>query len=224
MDWARFSPEATKLKLYGYWRSSNSWRVRWALDLKKVDYKYIPIDLLKGENQQPAHLARHPLGALPVVEINQGIYLSQSMAILDWIEEVYSLKGPALFPGLPLERAKIRELCEIINSDTMPLQSPRVQKKYSSNAIDQKSWASHFIREGLRAFDVISRVTRKTYSFQDQITAADICLIPQIYNANRYGIDMPKEFPELWAIYERVIKTESCFKASPEQQADAVKS
>ena len=223
MEWARFSPEAKKLKLYGYWRSSNSWRIRWALNLKKIDFNYVPVDILKGENQEPPHKARNSMGALPVLEINDGIFLSQSMAMLEWIEEVYTLSGPALFPGIPLERAKIRELCEIVNADTMPLQAPRIQKKYSPNLIDQKSWAAHFIREGLKSFDVTSRLCRKNFSFQDQITAADLCLVPIIYNGNRYGIDMPKEFPELWTIYERALKTDACFKASPEQQIDAPK-
>lgn len=223
MKWDRFKPKAETLKLYGYWRSSNSWRVRWALELKGIAYEYIPVNLLTGENKQSEHLARHPLGFLPVIEVNQGLYLAESLAIIEWIEEVYSLQGPSFFPGTPLERAKIRELAETINADVMPLQSPRVQKRHSADAAEQKAWAAHFVREGLKAFEVLSRGTRQRYSFFDTLSLADLCLVPQIYNALRFDIDVAQEFSDLWGIYERCLASEACRKAAPESQSDAPK-
>ncbi len=221
MQWRRFSPEADSLKVYGYWRSSASWRVRWALALKNIPFDYIPVNLLKGEHKSPEHLKRNPMGLVPVLEIGEGHFLSESMAILEWVEEVYLLKGPALFPGTPLERAHVRSLCEIINSDTAPLQAPRAQKKYSSEPEKQNEWARDFISQGLRAFDVASRPLRKKFCVYDEVSAADIFLVPQIYNAIRYGIDVAKDFPELHRIYQECLKTSACLVASPETQSDA---
>jgi maleylacetoacetate isomerase len=224
VKWKSFRAEAESIKLYGYWRSSCSWRVRWALNLKEVAYEYVPVNLLKDENRSPEHLKRNALGALPVLEINNEFYLSQSLPILEWIDEVYALKGPSLFPGTPLERAHVRALCEIINADTGPIVMPRVQKAASPDPAGRTAWVQPWIREGLKAFDITSHHSRGQFSFQDRVSAADLCLIPQIYNARRYEIDVQKEFPELFRIWERCLATESCLKASPEQQPDAPKS
>ncbi len=223
MKWDRFKPQSEGLKLYGYWRSSNSWRVRWALQLKGIPYEYIPVNILSGEAQEPPHRARHPLGFLPVLEISPQTYLSQSIAILEWIEEVYTLKGPSFFPGTPLERAKIRELAELINADTTPIQVPRVQKRHSSNPEEQKAWAAHFIQQGLMSFEILSRGSRQIFSVGKELSAADICLVPQIYGALRYGIKVEQDFPDLWKIYQRCLETEACFKSSPSEQIDAPK-
>lgn len=223
MKWRQFAPEAQKLKLYTYWRSSASWRVRWALAMKEIDFESQAVNLLTGENKSAEHLARNPMGLLPVLEVDNGIYLCESMAILEWIEEVYHLRGAPLFPGTPLERARVRQLCEIINSDTAPLQTPRAQKRHSADALSQKSWAQEFIRQGLQAFDQSSRALRKTFSIYNDVSAADLFLVPQIYNALRYEIDVAAEFPELHQIYMNCLNTEACKKSLPEAQPDAPK-
>lgn len=223
MKWRQFAPEAQKLKLYTYWRSSASWRVRWALEMKEISFESHPVNLLTGENKSAEHLARNSLGLLPVLEVDNGIYLSESMAILEWIEEVYHLRGPSLFPGTPLERARVRQLCEIINSDTAPLQTPRAQKRHHADPASQKSWAQDFIRQGLKAFDESSRALRKTFSVYNDVSAADLFLVPQIYNALRYEIDVAAEYPELYQIYTNSLKTEACKKSLPEAQPDAPK-
>src|SRR4051812_28131685 len=110
-------------KLYGYWRSSASWRVRWAFELKKIPFEYIPVNILKEEHKADAHLKRNPMGGLPVLEISPGNFVSQSMAMLFWIEENYA-KEPYIFGKDRTNRYKIIELCEIINADTAPLQTP----------------------------------------------------------------------------------------------------
>jgi maleylacetoacetate isomerase len=221
MNWQRFRAEPTKLSLYGYWRSSASWRVRWALMLKGIAFEYKAINLLKGENKSPEHLKKSPLGSVPVLEINSELYLTESMAIIEWIEEVYTLKGPALFPGLPVERAYIRSLCEMINSDTAALQTPAVQKRHSSDAEEQKKWAQEFISRGLKAYDLASRNCSGKFSFGDDITAADLFLIPQIYNALRYELNVAQEFPQLFKIHERALSTPAALASSPEKQIDA---
>lgn len=220
MKWERFSPVPKIINLYGYWRSSASWRVRWALEIKQIPFNYIPVNLLTGENKSPEHLARSPMGSLPVFETETGKFLSESMAIIEWIEEVFSLKGPVFFPGTPWERAKIRELCEIINSDTAPLQTPRVQKRHSADAAEQKLWAQDFMRSGLKVFDESSKALRGKFSFQNDLTAADLFLVPQIYNALRFELPVESEFPALFQIYQECRALPSCIKSAPESMPD----
>jgi len=224
VKWGRFKTEAKSLRLHGYWRSSASWRVRWALHHKQVPFDYVPVNLLKLEHKTPEHRKLSPLGSIPVLEVeleSERVHLTESMAIFEWIEEVYSLKGPALFPGTPLERAVIRSLCETINSDTAPLQTPRAQKRHSADPAAQAAWAVDFIREGLSAFDVLTRGTRRDFAFDTQVSAADMFLVPQIYNALRYKLDVKTEWPELFTIYERCLALEPCRLAAPDQQSDA---
>lgn len=224
VKWRAFNKEPSVLTLYGYWRSSASWRLRWALHLKEIPFQYVPVNLLKGENKSPAHLKRHPLGAVPVLELNQEeVFLHESLAILEWIEEIYQLKGPSFFPGNALERAKIRSLCEVINSSTAPYQTPKVQKRHSPDTVEQKKWAQDFIREGLTFYDYLSRPLRGEFSVYDQLSAADLFLVPQIYNAIRYEIQVQDDFPDLFKIYEKCLKTPACAKSAPESQVDCPK-
>lgn len=216
------SKAKAELRLYGYWRSSASWRVRWAFELKKLAYEYVPVNILAGDNKKPEHLARNPMGALPVLDTGRGVLLSESLAIMEWLEEEF--RGYSLYPGSALDRAQVRALCEIVNSGIGPLQTPRAQNRHSSNADERAAWAKDFIRQGLHTYDRLSARERGAFSFRDDVSAADLCLVPQLYNARRYGIDLAQEFPELGAIYERCMATPECLKASPEKQIDAVKS
>jgi len=211
------------LKLYGYWRSSASWRLRWALRLKDIPFEYVPVNILKGEHLEAAHLARNPLGILPVVEPEKGMFLCESLAIFEWLEESFPHKGPSLFPGSPLQRARIRSLCEIINAETAPLQTPRALKRHSADTSERTAWATHFIGEGLRAYESLSRPLRGEWSVGDQLSAADLCLVPQIYNAHRYGIDMTQELAPLERLFRKALGLEACQATSPERQSDAPK-
>lgn len=211
---------APAIKLYGYWRSSASWRARWGFELKRVAYEYVPVNILKREHKGPEHLRRNPLGALPVMEVN-GTFVCESLAMLEWMDESFPKQGAPLYPRTPLERAQVRALCEIINSETGPLQTPRAQNRHSQDLEEKNAWARDFIREGLAAYDKLSQAVRGSWSFGDQVTAADICLIPQIYNALRYSIPVADEFPALHALFERALRTEECLRASPEKQIDA---
>jgi maleylacetoacetate isomerase/maleylpyruvate isomerase len=213
----------TTPRLYGYWRSSATWRVRWGFELKGVKYDYVPVNILKKENHERAHLARNPAGALPVLEIEPGRYLAESLAILEWLGETYPKQGPSLYPGDAYARAKIRQLCEIINSGTAPLQTPHAQGQHSADTQERQKWARYWIERGLKIFDQVSAPGRGLYSVGDQPTAADLCLVPQIYNAKRFGVDVKAVAPELLKIFDRALSTPACHRAAPEQQVDAVK-
>jgi len=206
--------------LHGYWRSSASWRVRWALLVKKVPFDTVPVNLLKGEHKSDAYLSLNPSGLVPLLTTPEGEHLSQSMAILQFLEERFP--NPSLFGGGDaLAGARIRALCEIINADTAPLQSPRVQKRHTSDPAAQILWAQEWIRSGLRTFSEC-RPADATFAASSSLSAADLFVVPQIYNALRYKIDVAAEFPELMRIYDLCLGTSEGLRASPDQQADAV--
>lgn len=205
--------------LYGYWRSSASWRVRWAMLLKKVAFEYVPVNILKGEHKSEAHLKINPTGLLPIVTLPTGESIVQSMAILEYLEEMFP--NPRLFGNTTVEGAQIRALCEVINADTAPLQSPRVQKRHSRDSAEQTLWVQEWIRSGLKSFAAL-RPKGGMCAVGDTLSAADLLLVPQIYNALRYHLDVAQEFPELFEIYDRCLSTDEGLRASPDNQSDAV--
>jgi maleylacetoacetate isomerase len=211
-----------RLTLYGYWRSSASWRVRWALTHKGLPFDYVPVNLLKGEHRSAENMARNPSGFVPSLRLEDGkSFLHQSLAIIHYLEDQYP-QSPRLFPATPLAKAQILSLCEIINADTAPLQKPAVFKWHSSSEEEQRAWNQKWIREGLAAYDRGSSMLRGRFSVGDSLSAADLFLIPQIYNGLRYKIDVAQEFPKLYSIYEHCLKLESCQKSCPEAQVDAI--
>ncbi len=205
-----------RIRLYHYWRSSASWRVRWAFALKKIECEFVAVDLLGDEPESPEHRARNPLGYVPVLEFLDGPhrYLSQSMAIIDWAEAVTPL--PALFASDTFERAYQIQLCEIINADTAPLQNLPPQFMYSDDSEKRKLWAQTWIRKGLSAYQALAQKTAGTFSMGDIVSAPDLFLIPQLYNARRYEVAL-EEFPLLKQIYEASLATPECLAASPER-------
>lgn len=209
------------IKLYGYWRSSASWRVRWALQLKKIEYEYTAINLLKAEQKSPEHLKRSPSGVVPVLEIENGKFINQSIPTILYLEEKYP-DTYKLFGSSLVEKTEILSLCEIINADTAPLQTPRVQKRHTSDAVEQEKWCQDFIRQGFQSFDTAIKEAKGKFSFGDKVTAADLFLVPQIYNAIRYKLDVQKEFPKLFEIYRQCLATPEGLASSPEKQSDAV--
>jgi maleylacetoacetate isomerase len=215
-----------ELTLYHYWRSTSSWRVRWALAHKGIAWKGVAVDLLSGAPESPEHLARNPLGYVPVLEIagmpgkTEAVRLFESMAILEWLEESFPGTAP-LFPGNAWDRARIRQLCEIINSDTQPLQNLNPQFLHAPGATPadaeaRKHWAQHWIRNGLHAYEVIARETAGTYSVGDTLSAADLVLIPQVYNAARYEVSL-EDWPVVKRITENARATASHAESEPER-------
>jgi maleylacetoacetate isomerase len=211
-----------KLTLYSYWRSSASWRVRWALELKGLAYECKTVNLLKVENREKSYLEKNPAGLLPLLEVDGQKRVGQSMAILSFLEAL--APKPELFGKDAWEKAKIFEFCETINADTAPLQTPRAQKRHSADEAERKAWAQEFIRAGLGVCEKLATLSVGSFVFGNQPSAADLFLIPQVYNAKRYEIPVDAEFPRLAAIYEHAMGTLACKKAAPDAQSDAQKS
>ena len=190
----------TDVVLFDYWRSSASYRLRIALNLAGVDYTSIPVDLVKGEQRSPEHLARNPQGFVPVLEID-GLRLTQSLAILDYLDQTRDL---GLLPHDPAERARALALAHAIAVDIHPvcnLNVSRYATQISGGREDMpKAWMQNFIRPGLQAFEtLLAGFEQAPYCTGDTPGLADICLMPQIYNARRWEADI-SDMPRLQAV------------------------
>lgn len=205
-------------RLYHYWRSSSSFRLRFALEYKGIPFLETPINLLNGESESEAHLKRNPAGFVPVLEIlkgeHQGQFLSESLSIIRYLEMTHP-ETPTLLPGTAFDQAKIWELAEVINSGTQPLGNMPVTFFYSENPVDQKRWMQHWTRSGLAVFEAICSKTAGQFSYGDRLSLADICLIPQLYNATRQEVDLA-EFPTVLKVQKNAQKLEAFQKAHPD--------
>lgn len=212
---------AEKIVLYHYWRSSCSWRVRWALSLKEVLYRSVAINLLKGEQESDEYKKLNPSAFVPGLVIN-GQAFGESMAMVEWIEEKWP--NPPLLPQNLEDRMRVRQLYLTIAAGTQPLQNLAPQKFHSSDREKQQQFARHWICRGLSAYETILSERKATlYSFGETVTMADLCLIPQCYNALRYGVDL-REYPRIKEIYEICMATDACIKSHPDNQEDAIRS
>lgn len=211
------------LLLYGYWRSSAAWRARIALNLKGVAYGQAFRHLRKGEQSSADFTAKNPQGLVPALDVaGQGV-LTQSLAIVEWIEE--SFPGPKLLPPDPWGRARARALAQIIACDTHPIQNLRVLQ-YVKRELGQEqpaidAFARHWIALGLEAFETrLAEPATGAFCHGDAPGLADLCLVPQMFNARRFGLDL--------APYPRCLRIESACAAlppfaaaAPERQPDA---
>ncbi len=203
----------TDFKLYHYWRSSSSWRVRWALTYKGLTFDAIAVNLLDGSSESEEHLKRNPLGYVPVLQ-SQNKYLIESVAIIEWLEELYP--APALFPKDPFDRAKMRALVEIINSGTQPIQNLSVVDRHSKNEAERKSWMQHFTFNGLQAYNKLIQDEVGPWSMGQTMTAADLFLVPQMYNAQRQEVDT-SAFKRLNQIYAHALQSPACAQTHPDK-------
>jgi len=178
-------------RLYDYWRSSAAYRVRMALNLLGVAYESQPVDLVKGEQRGAENLERNPQGLVPTLEID-GLRLTQSLAILEYLAET---RG-GLLPADPAARAQVRALAYAIAMEIAPICNLSVRNHVAATgAMTADDWQRHYIGKGLAAFEaMLQRADR--FCHGDQITIADLCLVPQIYNAERVGIDVTL-FPQI---------------------------
>lgn len=177
--------------LYDYWRSSASYRVRIALNLTGIAYQPVVIDLLAGDHVAPTHLERNPLGKVPALEID-GLMLTQSLAIVEYLIET---RGVALLPDEPAERARVRALADVIAMDIHPVCNlavvAHVMELTQGGDAVRVAWMQRFISQGLEAFEkLLDHSQTGTFCHGDTPGLADICLIPQLYNANRWGVDI----------------------------------
>ena len=214
---------ATQLKLYTYWRSSSAYRVRIALNLKGLEYESIPVHLVKDGGQQHSENYRelNPQGLVPTL-VDGEIALSQSIAIIEYLDEAY----PDTYSLLSVDtmaRAKIRSLALLIATDIQPLDNLRVLqylKKDMQISDEKKSqWYVHWIVEGFKAYEALLN-DEDEFSFGDSVSLADVCLIPQIYNAERFDIDL-SWFPNILKVQKNCLKLGAFQNAAPENQADA---
>jgi maleylacetoacetate isomerase len=201
------------MKLYHYWRSSSSWRVRWALKFKGIDAELIHVSLLSGESETLEHLKRHPLGYVPVIE-DAGQFIIESVAIIEWLEEKFPERP--LLPVGGVDRAHVRALVEIINSDTQPVQNLTVLDFYSEDVEKRTEWSRHFIQRGLSAYEKLCGEKSGAFSFGDTVTAADLFLIPQVYNAIRFGMALD-EFKTVKKIYENALLLPELIASHPDR-------
>jgi maleylacetoacetate isomerase len=213
--------ELPRLVLHHYWRSSCSWRVRWALALKGVPYEAVAVNLLKGEQLTPAFRRISPAGAVPCL-VADGKPMTESLAILEWLEEVWPT--PALLPRLPAARHRARQLALTVVAGTQPLQNLSVLKRsYEQDEAAKKAHAQFYIAQGLGVYEtILVQEKEMAFSLGAEVTIADLCLVPQVYNAKRFDVDLGKT-PRCAAIYARCLETPACQASAPESQADAVK-
>ncbi|MDH6259912.1 maleylacetoacetate isomerase [Bradyrhizobium sp. BR13661] len=209
------------MKLHGYFRSSAAYRVRIALNLKGLGAEHLPHHLRKGEQCAPAYLAINPQGLVPALENDSGAVLTQSVAIIEWLEETHP--NPPLLPKDPLQRAKVRAFALAIACDTHPVQNLKVLARLRELGLAEdkvQDWAAWVNREGLSACETLIQDEPGPFCFGAAPTLADLCLVPQLANARRFGVDV--------SAYPRLLKAEAAAKAlpafvnaAPEKQPDA---
>lgn len=214
------------IELYTCFRSSAVYRVRIALNLKAIEYESFPVHLPKGEgeNVDLAYLELNPQGLMPTLKDGDRIF-TQSLAIIEYLEELFP--DPPLLPSFARDRAHVRALAQIIACDIHPLNNNRVEdylrKNFDCSDTQWLAWYRHWIEIGLEAMESMLKreVATGTYCFGELVTLADVCLVPQIYNARRFDCDL-SSVPTLLGIEDRCLQLEAFEKATPQNQPDAV--
>jgi maleylpyruvate isomerase len=209
------------MKLHGYFRSSASYRVRIGLNLKGLRAEHLPHHLRKGEQCAPAYLALNPQGFVPTLESDAGDIITQSLAIIEWLEETHP--NPPLLPKDPLRRAKIRAFSQAIACDTHPVQNLKVLARLRQLGLPEEqvtAWAAWANREGLTACEKLIATESGPFCFGATPTMADLCLVPQLANARRFGVDV-SAFPRLLQAEAAAKALPAFADAAPERQSDA---
>lgn len=212
------------MRLFNFWRSSASYRVRLALSFKNVSYEYVAVNLQKGEQHQAEHVQRNPWHSVPVLEVEEEgkkVLLPQSVAIVEYLEERYP--APPLFPRSRVARAQMRALVEVVNSGIQPLHNLQVLNHVRDELKgDPKPWSEKWIGQGLDALEAMAKQSSSTYLVGDQFTFADVCLLPQLFGARRFASVDPARFPTLTRIEATCLALDFVQRARPETQPDAV--
>jgi maleylpyruvate isomerase len=215
----------TTYTLFNYWRSSASWRVRTALNLKGIAYEYVAVHIGEGKQFEGSYRERNPMQQVPTLAVSDARgthFLAQSIAILEFLEEMHP--EPALLPKDAFLRARVRELAEAVNAGIQPHQNlkPMGLLEKAQPGIG-KAHAVHHNEVGLEALERRVQETKGRFCVGDSPTFADICLVPQLYSARRFGVtDVAERFPTLVGIEANCLALEAFSKARPDAQPDAV--
>ena len=206
--------------LYGYWRSSATYRVRIALNFKRITARQVSVQLKLGEQTSAEHRARNPAGLVPVWREADGFTLAQSLAIIEYLDEIYP--NPPLLPNEPRQKAVAREIAYTIACDIHPLGNLRVLEKltadYGAGEGARAAWNRHWIGTGFCAIEARLAAIAGRHAVGDEITLADICLVPQVYNARRAGLDLAP-YPRIAAADALAREQPAFAQAAPEAAA-----
>lgn len=206
------------MELYTYFRSTSSYRVRIALALKGLDFQSLPVNLLKGEQREPAFLALNPQGRVPALRVDSGALLVQSPAIIEYLEERYP--QPALLPAALEQRAQVRGVAALIGCDIHPLHNVSVLNQLRQLGHDEtqvNQWIAHWISQGLAAVEQL--IGDSGYCFGAQPGLADVYLIPQLYAAQRFSIDLGG-YPRINRVAALAAQHPAFIQAHPSNQPD----
>jgi maleylacetoacetate isomerase len=211
------------MKLYSFFNSSTSFRVRIALALKGLPYEYAGVNLRAGEQGKPEYRALSPAAIVPTL-VDGDVKLTQSLAIIDYLDARYP--APRLVPADPLERARVLEIAQTIACEIHPINNIRVLKYLSGplkvNEADKSAWYRHWVEEGLSAVEsLLAAGPRSVFCIGDTPTLADCCLVPQVANAQRMGCDLSR-FERVMAVYEHCMAQQAFIDAAPQNQPDYI--
>lgn len=214
------------MRLYTFFRSSTSYRLRIALALKGLAYEAVYTSLPKMQHKDAAYLALNPQGLVPALVADDGKVYTQSMAMIEWLDERYP--HPPLMPGTSDEKWYVRAVSQIIGCDIHPLNNVRVLKYLkSAYGLDEekvnRGWYGHWIAEGLGSLEAFLAAQKRTgrYCLAEQVSMADVCLVPQVFNAQRFGCDV-KPYPLTMRIFEQCMALPAFFETQPAKQPDAI--
>ncbi|MCS6204678.1 maleylacetoacetate isomerase [Shewanella baltica] len=216
------------MKLYGYWRSSAAYRVRIALNLKGISAEQLSVHLVRdgGEQHKAAYSALNPLELVPTLVMDDELdadALSQSLAIIEYLDEIHP-QSP-LLPASALERAHVRAMALTVACEIHPLNNLRVLQYLTQTlGVDEaakNTWYHHWVASGFAALETLLVRHSGRYCFGDTVTLADLCLVPQVYNAQRFNVDLTP-YPNIMRVWAECNQLEAFADAAPERQADAV--
>jgi maleylpyruvate isomerase len=212
------------MKLYTFFRSSASFRVRIALNYKGLPYEPVIVSLPKAEHAEPGFRVVNPQGLVPALD-DSGHVLSQSLAIMEYLDEAHT--GPKLLPADPIARAYVRAFSQLVACEIHPLNNLRtlkyIKKTYDLDEEGVNGWYRHWIAEGFALMEtfLLEEGKHGRHVYRDQITMADCCLVPQVFNAQRYQCDL-NPYPTVMRIFDECMKIGAFIAAQPSKQPDAV--